>query len=413
MSGGLFVKDNRAPVIVDIFYSMQWFLLSLAVCVTISYAAMEHPFEFCIGLLPAAAAFAAVALAVRLTDIIAIRATVPLLAIVGCILLGNNTYERILCGAVGAAAAVCGLVIHFRARKDSPQYNDMLFLSLPLALLTVFTWRNGQHSASQWLSMIAVVYLPLCIAVWFINRLSNSLSVFSNQVGQPIRHIRKRMSGILLTAVMIVLLISLLLPQSNGSSLLTIVLKTGLAVIIWLFTFIVSHLPNCSISPGSPPNLIGDSYYSAQYSEGSMWEIYLLYFAAAVMFISLVVWAVKSLIRIIRHIIEGFLRQNDAQTRTRISGYDTIEKLEPPQKKAMDIFAGRSNAQKVRHIYKKRIGALLGSRTDLGSLTPSEIAALCSEKGEDVTQLTELYKKARYTKSCTAEDVNFARRLKL
>jgi len=43
-------------------------------------------------------------------------------------------------------------------------------------------------------------------------------------------------------------------------------------------------------------------------------------------------------------------------------------------------------------------------------MTTAEIESLCRKKGEDVSKLTALYRKARYSKNCTAEDVKEARR---
>lgn len=404
------MKDNRSPVIADVLYSLQWFLVALAVCVTFSERISSDPFSLCSRLITTSAAYAVVALTVRLTDIIPIRIVIPLAAVAGCTLMGQTTAERIVFCGMGIVACVCGFVIHLRTRREEMQYSDMFVFTALLALFSVVSWRTGDTFVNRWVNVISAVFLPLCVAVWYIGRLSKSLSLFSRRTDQPVGRIRSRMRGTIFTVFMLVLLVSLLLPQSNGSSIFTVIFKAATAIIVWLVWSLLSRLPTCSTSMSVPSGGYSDSAPPAA-DYGAGWEIYILYLGAAVLFIVFVVWSVKCVVRFIRNIISEFLSPHDRLSKTRTSGYDTVEKLERERRERPKPFSPQSNAQKVRRIYKKRIASILGDSVgNIAALTPDEIAEKCREKNEDISALTALYKKARYTKSCSAQDVESARR---
>lgn len=412
MSGGLFVKDNRARITVDILYSLQWFLLALTLCVTLSYRISDEPFAFCARVIPTAAVFAAVAFSVRITDFIPIRIIVPLAGIVCCILLGQTTAEKIALGLVGVSATVCGVVITLRAGRDKVHCNDMFIFTAVLALFAVVARRSHNYQIASWIDVISAIYLPLCVAAWYINRLANALFVFNRRTDQPTDLIHRRMHSTILSVSLLVLLTALLLPQSDGSSLLTVIFKAGVAIITRLIMYILDRLPTCVTSLSVPSPGYGDSPPLAGYGYDSSWEMYLLYIAAAVLLITLVVWAIVHIVRFVRNIISSFLSSRSGTRHIRTSGYDTVERLDPPEKVRSSPLFARSNAEKIRAIYKKRISAILGgSLSGLHSLSPNEIAELCREKGENIDELTKLYKKARYTTICTDDDVKAARRL--
>ncbi len=407
------MKSNRTPVMADVVYSLQWFLAVLAVCAIISDMSTGDAFSFCTRALPCAAAFVLSALIVRLSRSAILRAAIPALAAAGCIFLGRTAGECIALALVGFAAIVCGFFIHFNMKKGVTQYGGMFVIAVILALLPVAAEYAGWDTAQPWLSVISAVYLPLCVAIWYLGRLTGALAVFSRRADQPIELINKRMYSTVITTVVLVLLAAMLIPQAGGGSLLSVVLNAMLRVAVWIVVFIAKLLPVFYPSDPEFPEEIEESVpVFDNTGGGSLIGIYIMYFAAAALFIFIFGWLIASAAKLIKKIVSDYLTQGELGAELAISETDTVEKIDRTLNSGSDRREGRTNAGKIRRIYKKKISAILDVKdSTLSSLTPDEIAALCAEKGENIAALTLLYKKARYTNSCTADDLKAARRL--
>lgn len=404
------MKDNRAPVMVDVLYGIESFLLVFAALVPFIFRRQEDPILLCMRLLPAAVLYIIVVLITRLVRQPALRLALPFAAAVACVLTGRTTVEYVLLTIFGVFSVVCGFVIHFRMHRGSQRYNNMLLAIPVLAVMSIILSKFEMHDAAACVCLIMAIFLPIFIAVWYLNRFADSMSIFTMRTDQPIDRISKRMYKTIGTAVLLILFIALLVPQSNGVSFLVSLIEIGIAGIISLFIFIAGLIPV------SESETLADEFGSVyaqplDMGEESVWDVYLLYALAAIILIILIVFAVSSLIKLLKYLFSGFI-QHDVKPAPENSGSDTIEKIAHRGEKRTVERLGRTNAGKIRRIYKKRVASILGKSAEhLKSLTPSEILVLCRRKGEDISELTALYKKARYTNSCTEDDLKKAKQL--
>lgn len=406
----MFVKGNRSPVIVDVLYSLEWFLLVFSGCVPFIYARCEQPLSLCMRLLPAILLYIASALITRLIKQPVLRIALPFAAAAACVFIGRNTTECALLAVLGIFSVVCCFIIHFRMYRGSPRYNNTLLLLPVLIVMAFVLGKFDMHDAASCTYFIMAVFLPIFIAVWYINKFAVSVSIFTQRADQPIKRISRNMYKTIGTVVLIVLFITLLVPQSNGINLLFSLIETGLAGILAVI-ILIAELLAVPVSED-----IADEFGALQaqpldMGNDSMWDVYLLYALAAIILIFLTVSAITMLVKLLRYLFSGFMHY-DGKAAPETNGSDTVEKIERHRENRSSERLGRTNAGKIRRIYKKRISSVLGdSLGRLSSYTPSEIAVLCRKKGEDISELTALYKKARYTNDCTEDDVKKAKQL--
>jgi len=405
------VKDKRAPVIVDVLYSLEWYLLAFAVCVPLIYSLSSNPLSLCIRLLPAAFLYIISALSTRLVKQSVLRIIIPFAAAAGFIFIGRSALEYALLAVLGIFSVVCCFVIHFLLCKGSSKYNNMLLIIPPLIIMAFILTKFELHAAASCINLIMAFFLPIFAAIWYLNKLVYSVSIFSDRGGQPISRINSKMYRIIFSAALIVLFITLLVPQSNGVSFLAAITKTGVAGILALLVLILEKLPfNVSETDEFIEETAG--FQPPIALDDSVWDIYLLYALAALVLIAFIISAVIILVRIIKYLVKGFMKHDAPLQKTENTNGDIIERIEKTAKDSTDSRLGSTNAGKVRKLYKKRVYAVLGNSPGrLDSLTPNEISALCRKRGEDITELTKLYKKARYTNSCTEDDVKAAKKL--
>ena len=406
------MKSNRTPVIADVLFSLQCFLIVLAVTVLIAGRVHEDFNRLCLKMLPCAAAYVIAALTARLVRNVPLRLIIPVAAAAGCVALGNNPAEYIIFAAAGVIAVCCGVFINTRSRSGSAPYNFMFILSLLFVFMSITAERNHSSAVSFWINMISALYLPLCVAGWFASKLNDSTSLFRERADQPLKIINRRMRAVIISAVMIVLIVLLVLPQSNGYSLLSDMLQAVLKVVVWVVVFIAKLLPVFRVYPDEEEPEEDEILQLPDTSDGRDPDMIVIYIMAALMVTGLVVWIIVTIIRAIKRMIGDYIKAGDIVKNEDMLSMDTIERIKPERLNGVERRQRRSNAAKVRKIYKKRVmGILKGSRNELGNLAPDEIAAVCAQKGEDISELTQLYKKARYARACTDEDVRLARSL--
>lgn len=406
------MKDNRAPVAVDILYSLEWYLIAFSVCVPFIYSLGDDPLSLCMRLLPSALLFIVSALVTRLVKHPALRIALPFAAAAANVFFGRNMLECILIALLGIFSIICGFVIHFTLRRGSSRYNSMLLIIPPLIVMALILTKFEMHSAATCVNFIMAVFLPIYVAVWYLNKLVYSVSIFTERGGQPISRIKKRMYGVICASALIVLFITLLVPQSNGVSFLAAITETAVAGVFAVLIAVLEKLPfRVSDSDEFTEELSG-SFQPPISLDDSVWDIYLLYTLAALILIILIISAIVMLVRLIRYLVEGFMKHDISPGKVEHADGDIVEKIERPAADDSRSRLGKTNAGKIRRIYKKKVSSVLtDSRGRLSSLTPNEISALCRRKGVDITELTKLYKKARYTNCCTEDDVKAAKRL--
>ena len=411
------MKDSRAPVIVDVLYSLEWFVLVSTSLIPFLYMGMGTPRGLCAKLMITSAAYVACALAMRVRSAAVVRFVVPAAAAVGCVLLGSTTTEKIILGVSAAMAIVCGNVIFFGLRQGSQAYSGMLFLSALLAVMAFISRRLemsqlASDEAAVWVAALSALYVPLCIASVLLNRLQDALCIFEGRSEQPVTPVKKRVGGLIFLCAAVVFVVMLAIPQAAGGSFLGRFLRDGAYLLVGILIILMN---SCHTESGEPPEeMMPESMMGAMPpQEVSSWDQYLLSIIAAAILLAAIVAGIVGLVRVIRNAVLSLLSADKGLRQSRsLSGYDTVERINAEERKNGEKKTGRDNASKIRRIYKKRISAVLGSEKSLrGSLTPSEIARLCKAKGEDVSKLTALYCKARYTRSCTDEDLKTARRL--
>jgi len=272
--------------------------------------------------------------------------------------------------------------------------------------------KHGEYqTAMRWISMISALYLPLSIVVWFLAGLHNTTDFFAERSKQSLGIINRRMSRVIVSVAMVVMLVALLLPQADGNSLFSGLCNILLEVLVWVVVFITKLIPIFYTDIPDDPHSDGKPTYTPDDSNGSEWGS-VIYVLAAAFFAVIALWFIISIINAIRRGLQNYMQSDGTVKSDEVADTDTVEKLERPKSEVYDRQYRRSSAAKVRRIYQKRVISILGnSQSELDSLAPDEITAACMEKGEDISQLTMLYKKARYTESCTAEDLKLARRL--
>lgn len=400
------MKDNRAPLIADICFSLQWYLLVLSVCVVIAYSIVSDPMQTCVRLIPAAAVYAAVAMTVRLVRQRVLRMLIPAALCVGCVMLGSGVAEYILLAVLAGMAAVCGAVLHFKVDRDSGHYSGMLYFCPVLAVLSMIIWRAGMSQALTWINVISLLYLPLCAVSWMSVRSARALAVFDGRADQPLKKINKSMNRLMLAVVAVILLVSLVLPQYSEDSLLSGLAAVCFALLGGAAYLLASLLPSCTYQEEGEPTVY-ENMTAPEAADNSVTRIIVM-----VLLTALILWLAVRLFGVLRRIIAGYLRRSGRLEETEEVLVDTVEKIQPAANASEEKTSGRSNAAKIRRIYRRRIKAILGDDRALrDSLTTAEIASLCRKKGQDVTELTALYRKARYAQNCTAEDVRAAKRL--
>jgi len=401
------VKGNqRVPIVADICYSLQWYMIVLAACTIIAYCCMEAPAMVCVRLLPVAAAYAAMAVIVRITCPFAIRLLVPVVLVAGCTMMGTRPGEYIIIGAAAFMAVVCGVVMHLKVNMDSSHYFDMIFFCPVFAIASVIMWKAGAHEAVMWINVISVLYLPIGIISWMLVRYSRALAVFNDRPDQPIKMIKRRMNRYIFVIVLAVLLISVMVPQVTGESLLGGIADLFLVLLGGTFIGLSKMLPSCTDTGNEGGGLAENTDPLSGPPSG-----YLFYYILAGVLLAAIIAALTiALVKLLRRILAGY-RNGKGKNLDNATQNDMVEKILSASGLSNDKGSGRNNSAKIRRIYKKRIASILrGNKALRSSMTTAEIESLCRKKGEDVSKLTALYRKARYSKNCTAEDVKEARR---
>ncbi|MBE6759249.1 MAG: hypothetical protein E7554_04060 [Ruminococcaceae bacterium] len=416
------MKDSRAPekratVMVDVLFSIEWFLLVSGCIIPFLYLGMEDPLPLCSKIMLCGIAYVVVALAMRAEKLPFLRIVVPILAVLGCILIGHSLVERIVLAAVGMMAAIIGLVIFFRLERGSQGYLGMTFCSVILIVIALVARKlpmsaEASNAAVTWVAVISAVYIPLCLATLFLNNLQDALSIFRGRSEQPVNPIRKRMVRVISGTAVLLAIVLLVIPQDTGASLLGGLFRDGALIGVGLFSKLMSACAT-PVEIGED-EVVSDIGTAPPPAEESLLSQYLMAGVAVIILVGLAIAVILGLVRLVRRVVLDMLNKDSVVREEAVAKYDTVEKIERPveDKKEENKYAARTNAAKVRRIYRKRITSILGKDKNLrNSLAPDEIARLCTKKGEDVTELTRLYKKARYTLECTDEDLKAAQKL--
>jgi len=409
------MNERRAPVIVDVLFALEWFLLVAAAIIPFLYFfRADDPLPFCMKIIACSAAYVLAALSARAEKLVVLRFIVPPAAVIGCVLLGGNTPERVILGVVGAFAVVCGWVIFYKLQRGETAYSTMIFVGLILLVLALVTRRLDMQpertaAACTWVALLSALYLPLCIISCSLNRLQDALSVFRGRTEQPVTPIRKRQEKLIALAALAVFFVLLALPQDGGASLLGGLLAGAAYIGVGALTVLFSGLAVPRDCSGTT-----DNFGMGQMPEGGVeseagWQMYVLYAVLALVLLALALFVLAP---VIRSAIRRMLKKEGIDGLGENAKYDTVETIKAADKVSEDKRTARTNAARVRRIYRKRITSILGKEKNLrNSLTPAEIDRLCRKKGADVTELTRLYNKARYTLECTDEDVRAAQKL--
>lgn len=407
------MKERRAPVIVDVFFAIEWFLLVAAAIIPFLYFFCVDPFPICMKIVACSAAYVLSAISARAEKLVVLRFIGPPAAAICCILIGNSVLEWVILGAVGAFAAICGWVIFHKLQRGGSAYSTMIYVSLLLLVMALVTRKLEMQpervaAATTWVAVFSALYLPLCISSISLNRMQDAMSIFRGRTEQPVTPIRKRQGKIIAVCALAVFFVLLVLPQDGGASLLGSLFMNSLYLGVGVLAKMFSSLAVARECSGT-----NDGF--AQQLEGSSndvetgWQMYVLYAVLALVLLSLALFVI---VPIVRSAIRNMLKKEGVDGTRFNAKYDTVEKIKAADKNKEDKRAAKTNAAKVRRIYRKRITSILGKDKILrGSLTPAEIVRLCKAKGVDIVELTRLYNKARYTLECTDEDVKAAQKL--
>jgi len=406
--GGSSVKDNRAPLIADICLSLQWFMLIFSVFVIIGAKNMDNLMSFCLRGLVLAVAYVLMAVTVHCVRPALLRLLIPLAVLTGSVFLGTTIGERVCYGIIGAMAAVFGIVLFYRVNRESTIYTDMFYFAAIPMLVAIIAWKFEMNEALRWINIISAIYLPVGVVSWMTARSASALVIFSQRADQPLKRINGAVVRRAFTVAFIVLFVSLALPQVNDDSLLMGALKMIAVLILSLLMSLARITPSCGESGGEKVEA-GEMYIP---ESDTVTDNSVFYIIAYAVLAAVVVLIAVMIIRFVCRAIKGYLQGSGMSGKDIRNNSDVVEKLERQEDGEKSGRSGRSNAAKVRRIYKKRVSSILGKEKVLrDSLTSSEIMALCRRKGEDISELTALYRKARYSQNCTAEDVNSAKRL--
>ncbi len=414
------MKKGRAPVIVDVLFSLEWFILvavSLTPFLYFYFSLISaDPMPLMLKIALCSVAYVFVALATRTEKFTALRLIVPVLAVAGCVLMGQNILEYIILGVVGVMAAGCGLMIYFRLEQGSQTYSGMFFLIGLLVVMAVIAQMlempyEAKVAASTWVAIFSALYLPMCIASNLLLSLQDALCIFKGRSEQPVTPVKSRITKVIAVCAVLVFVLLMVLPQFGGASLLSNMFVGSYYLGLSAFATLFSVLAKPGDIDGIE-EMVESGQESLPPLEEAPWQTWLGLAFVIAAFTPLFIWLICVVFRFIKNSILSLLGRNVPVKEKFNARYDTVEKLEAVVQVKEDKRTAKSNAAKVRRIYRKRITSILGRDRDLrNSLTPAEIVRLCRKHGEDVTELTRLYHKARYTQACTDEDVKAAQKL--
>lgn len=416
------MKDRRAPVLADVSNALQVYLLLFSTVIIIAESCTDLQ-RMLPRLLATAAVFVAFALVARLTDSKVIIILSAVLLPIGCTALGGSFAECALLAVMGLAALACCLVIRRRTRRDGVEYKGMFFLVMLFPVLILISDTLGQQTAGDWQYGCSLLYLPLCIVSWHLSRSEYSLQVFDGRTAQPISLIRRRTYGTLLTVLTLVLLGSLLLPGRGGENVLYTIFRVTILGFLLLVVKATDWIPGCfteppavisELAPVDEQSDVSAALPGVPDKEPNTTLLYIVYGVVGVVLLVLLVRLAVRFIKVAARMTRSLLGARGEQvTDAKMTEYDTVEHIDRSElDNRREPLRARTASERVRRIYKKRVERILeGTEGEITSCTPDEIAALCEEKGEDIRELTALYKKARYTDRCTAQDVRAARRL--
>ncbi|MBE6754115.1 MAG: DUF4129 domain-containing protein [Ruminococcaceae bacterium] len=405
------------------FRTLQYFTAAMSVVVMI-YTVAGKNVEYILGFLPAVLLFLLCTAVCRRVN------NIPLLVLTGAavvaagILVPAATWDKVTCTAL----ALTGYIAALLERKAYSNVNRkptkfllcLQWMAVPMALF-LFCSLAGLTDCSRRLFVCSVIFLPLTVGAYLNEGIENGLAAFESRSTQPMEVVQTRLRPFATLAVSLTALGAMLVPYSNGMSLMKIIISALKDVFLIVFGGLSTLLSLLLKESPVEEEIIEEELelgFPMQAAESNSNEIILAvlgFVVFTVLAAVIIVRLVKFIIFLVRKYTELMKMRRSVVSEKTVSQYDTFELLDPEMlkrnrpKRSLLL----SSEEKVRLCYRRKIRQLSG-RYGIklnGSETPDEIAAITAQKGCDITALTALYKKARYSRSCTADDVKEAKRL--
>ena len=307
-----------------------------------------------------------------------------------------------------------------KGRKQSSFMSSLKGVLAILAFLVISTYLK-QGDTTQWLFSVAALYVPLSVGAWLNERIEKGLNDFENKSTQPTSSVRKNVSSYATLSIITVFLLALFMPYGSGKTLFAWIFD-GVRILLLALAYVIEKIFDLFgvAEEGAQEGNVYDAFEALNQGSNNNELLEILYtiivfvaVAATVGYlifklIKLVVWLIKRYIEITNG--RKFGSDYDSE-----DAFDTVELIEigadAPRRNR--IFGVLSIEDKMRACYKRKIRQLI-KKHDIflsGTETPDEITEIVKKYGVDISELTALYKKARYFCGCTQEDLISIRRL--
>lgn len=409
------MTDRQPGAITAVIGSLRIFLImfSAAVIIFSSLDPAGTNAQFFLTLFTAAAFIFTAFSAVKIKSHIIFGVTL-IIAAVYCALIAQTTAQLVIFLIMAVAADFTACFFRWRINSLPPESASFVIELIIFILLLTLSDAICTEGQSLWVFICAVMFITLSVAYRFSIHISSTLGSISGKTTQPIGVIRRKTVGSALAVIMIIFIAALALPR-NGVSVIFVVIQWAAGGFAYAVIYLFSKLSALFFSGSGDVSFMQQAPEYAAAQSSSTLEIIIsaiVFSGFACIAVTLAAKIIKWLAALIKRMLVLLNHGSyDNTGRVYASKFDTIEKLNPSET-AHASFGRRklTSVDKVRRIYKSRVEELRTAGVKItGAETPDEILELARKKGCDITELTELYKRARYFDKCSSDDVKRAK----
>lgn len=298
---------------------------------------------------------------------------------------------------------------------DKPDNIFFAFAGLgALIVMLMVSWLSEKELAGQFVFTMIMVYFPLAFCTWLYEGIDYYVGQFADRRSQPVSAVRRNVSEWVVPLILLIALAAAFMPYKDGKTLAFYAYK-GLILFFYGIITALGKLMELLTIDNAEDSIVSATQLEpnvpAHHNESMFSDTIAKVFAFAV----LAVFAVSVIYSLVRRLIQAIIAGYSLRPASKDdgNGNDVIERIEPsPDAKRRRLFSRQTTAEKVRGIYRNTVAGLVkhGVKPSVSD-SPDEICAAAGEKGFDLSELTEIYKQARYTESCPDELLSRARYL--